>query len=157
MIQTSLVRITRLDPERKPILRDSARHLHILPAASRDTINDMLYQSTPYTEEHERFRTVVRKFREAELLPHADAWEKDELSQRRGVQRRSLRAARRALARDHQARRDEQAVRRGTWRARSPIRWFSFTVGWGILRSSGSPATTAIVGCSASQVERARS
>jgi citronellyl-CoA dehydrogenase len=41
----------------------------------------------PYTEDHERFRAVVRRFCEAELLPHANAWEQDELFPRWVIKR----------------------------------------------------------------------
>src|SRR5690242_81825 len=34
---------------------------------------------SPFTEEHELFRKQVRAFAEKELLPNADAWEKDRL------------------------------------------------------------------------------
>jgi citronellyl-CoA dehydrogenase len=32
----------------------------------------------PFTEDHEHFRKTVRDFAEKELLPHAEAWERDE-------------------------------------------------------------------------------
>ncbi|MBZ0119154.1 MAG: acyl-CoA dehydrogenase family protein [Sandaracinaceae bacterium] len=35
--------------------------------------------ASPYTDEHDLFRKQVRSFAEKELLPHAEAWEKDEL------------------------------------------------------------------------------
>jgi citronellyl-CoA dehydrogenase len=35
--------------------------------------------STPFTEEHDAFRKLVRQFVERELAPHADEWERDEL------------------------------------------------------------------------------
>ncbi|MCC6877483.1 MAG: acyl-CoA dehydrogenase family protein [Sandaracinaceae bacterium] len=34
--------------------------------------------ASPYTDEHDLFRKQVRSFAEKELLPHAEAWEKDE-------------------------------------------------------------------------------
>ena len=34
---------------------------------------------SPFTEEHEQFRTTVRGFCERELAPHAAEWERDEL------------------------------------------------------------------------------
>jgi citronellyl-CoA dehydrogenase len=34
---------------------------------------------SPFKEEHEMFRTQVRKFAENELAPHVDEWERDEL------------------------------------------------------------------------------
>ncbi len=34
---------------------------------------------SPFTEEHQTFRSVVRGFAERELAPHAAEWEKDEL------------------------------------------------------------------------------
>jgi citronellyl-CoA dehydrogenase len=34
---------------------------------------------SPFTEEHQQFRTLVRSFCERELAPHAREWEKDEL------------------------------------------------------------------------------
>jgi citronellyl-CoA dehydrogenase len=34
---------------------------------------------SPYREEHDMFRTQVRKFAESELAPHVDEWERDEL------------------------------------------------------------------------------
>ena len=33
---------------------------------------------SPFTEEHQQFRKTVRQFCEKELLPHAEAWERDE-------------------------------------------------------------------------------
>ncbi len=35
--------------------------------------------STPFSEEHDAFRKLVRQFVEKELAPHADEWERDEL------------------------------------------------------------------------------
>jgi citronellyl-CoA dehydrogenase len=34
---------------------------------------------SPFTEEHQQFRSMVRSFCERELAPHADEWERDEL------------------------------------------------------------------------------
>ena len=34
---------------------------------------------SPFTEDHQAFRKIVRDFAEKELAPHVDEWERDEL------------------------------------------------------------------------------
>ena len=34
---------------------------------------------SPFTEDHQAFRKIVRDFAEKELAPHVDQWERDEL------------------------------------------------------------------------------